>query len=160
MKKIVGEIVCEPLGTYAISELQLEDVLKVFREHCKKEVADYRAKSTRGRGEHWFNEKMKASRKLTTFLTENRICNGVPAGIKNVTKKFKLRAKAHPIPPDILRAIWKEAVAMEEAARQQFLSVVAVDRLKRLNEIVSREARPWTEYYDPVPTSTQWWVTA
>ena len=58
------------------------------------------------------------------------------------------------------RAIWKEAISMDEAARQQFLGVVAVDRLKRLNEIVSREARPWTEYYDPVPTSTEWWVTA
>jgi hypothetical protein len=109
MKKAVGEIVCEPLGSYWISELQLEDVLKTYRDHCKREVAEYHRKGVRGRSEHWFNEKMKAARKLASFLADNRLCNGLPAGIKRVTKKSKVKAKAHPIPPPVLRAIWQVA---------------------------------------------------
>src|SRR5687767_5916694 len=52
---------------------------------------------------------MKAARKLTTFLTENRLCNGLPAGIAKVTKKVKVKSKAHPIAVVILRAIWTVA---------------------------------------------------
>ena len=112
---------CEPLGTYSISELQLESVLKIYRDNCKQEVADYRSKGKRGRGEHWFNEKMKAARKLTTFLTDNRLCNGLPAGITRVTKKFKVKAKAHPIPLPVLRAIW--AVADEKFKTYMLLAL-------------------------------------
>lgn len=109
MKSVVGEVVCEPLGPYAISELQLEGVLEKYRGHCKKEVAEYQKQGKTGRSGHWFNEKMKAARKLATFLADHRLCNGIPARIKPITKKFKVKAKAHPIPLPVLRAIWKVA---------------------------------------------------
>lgn len=109
MKKVVGENLCEPLGTYSISELQLEEVLKTYRDQCRQEVADYRKKGKRGRSDHWFNEKMKTARKLATFLADCRLCNGLPAGIQRVTKKSKVKSKAHPIPLPILRAVWEVA---------------------------------------------------
>jgi tagatose 1,6-diphosphate aldolase len=42
------------------------------------------------------------------------------------------------------RAIWQEAMYIDDAKeRAHFLSTVAVDRLKRLNEIASKYAVPW-----------------
>jgi tagatose 1,6-diphosphate aldolase len=42
------------------------------------------------------------------------------------------------------RAIWQEAMHITDAReRIQYLSTVAVDRLKRLNEIASKYATPW-----------------
>lgn len=107
MVKTVGHVSCEPLGTFHISDLQLETVLETYRDKCKSEVATYQLKKARGRGEHWFNEKMKAARKLTTYLVQSRLCNGTPAAIERVTKKFKVKSKAKPIPLPVLRAYWK-----------------------------------------------------
>jgi tagatose 1,6-diphosphate aldolase len=56
------------------------------------------------------------------------------------------------------RAIWKEAVAMDDEHRRRFLNEVAVDRLNRLNDITHREARPWTDFYEPIPITSDWWV--
>jgi hypothetical protein len=109
MVKTVGKELCEPLAAYHVSELQLESILTKYRAECKKQVAEAKEARRRGRGIHWFYEKMKASRKLTTFLVGERLCNGTPAGIKICTKKFKIKSKALAIPLPILRAFWKEA---------------------------------------------------
>ena len=42
------------------------------------------------------------------------------------------------------RAIWQEAMYIDDAReRAQYLSTVAADRLKRLNEIANKYAVPW-----------------
>ncbi len=47
------------------------------------------------------------------------------------------------------RAIWKEAVVMSAAERADFLREVARPRLHQLLWIAEREARPWTDFYQP-----------
>jgi tagatose-1,6-bisphosphate aldolase len=54
------------------------------------------------------------------------------------------------------RAIWKECVVMPPAERAAFLSGKATDRVKRLNEIASAHARPWTDFYTPMASSADW----
>ena len=55
------------------------------------------------------------------------------------------------------RAIWKECVVMPPAERAAFLAGKAADRVKRLNEIASIHARPWTDFYSPMPSSPDWY---
>lgn len=57
------------------------------------------------------------------------------------------------------RAIWKEAIALDEASRAQFLTDVAIPRLKTLRDIVEQYARPWTDYYAPIPAVEGWYET-
>jgi hypothetical protein len=109
MIKTVGNEACEPIATYHVSDLQLGTILEKYRTLCKQQVAAAAEKKMRGRGVHWFNEKMKAARKLTNFLASKRLCNAIPAEIRTYTKKFKIKSKAKPIPLPILRAYWKEA---------------------------------------------------
>ena len=46
------------------------------------------------------------------------------------------------------RAIWREAIIIDDAKeRVKYLSTVAVDRLRRLNEITSKYAVPWYRRY-------------
>jgi tagatose 1,6-diphosphate aldolase len=54
------------------------------------------------------------------------------------------------------RAIWKEAVVMSPEDRQRFLATTAVERLKRITDIASRLARPWTDFYASTASSDSW----
>jgi tagatose 1,6-diphosphate aldolase len=54
------------------------------------------------------------------------------------------------------RAIWKEAVAMGDEARTEFLAGPATQRIKRLIDIARSHARPWSEFY-AIPASTEDW---
>jgi tagatose 1,6-diphosphate aldolase len=56
------------------------------------------------------------------------------------------------------RAIWKESVTMSPADRQIFLAGKAAERIDRLNAIASAAARPWTEFYSPIPAAPDWFV--
>jgi tagatose 1,6-diphosphate aldolase len=56
------------------------------------------------------------------------------------------------------RAIWKEAVDLEPAARQNFLSTISVERLGALARTCSRKAVPWTRYYPPEPAPGGWYM--
>lgn len=56
------------------------------------------------------------------------------------------------------RAIWKECVKMSPEERQQFLSVRAVERLTRLNELTLKYGRPWTDFYQPIAASEDWYI--
>ena len=47
------------------------------------------------------------------------------------------------------RAIWKEAVRMDEAARRAFLQSTGSERLRQLAALVSERARPFTYFYPP-----------
>jgi tagatose 1,6-diphosphate aldolase len=55
------------------------------------------------------------------------------------------------------RAIWKEAVSLEPAARGSFLSTVAVERLQALTALCSQKATPWTRYYPAEPVQEGWY---
>jgi tagatose-1,6-bisphosphate aldolase len=55
------------------------------------------------------------------------------------------------------RAIWKEAVSLEPAARQSFLTTIAVERLGALTTTCNRKAVPWFRYYPPEPIVTGWY---
>lgn len=57
------------------------------------------------------------------------------------------------------RAIWKEGVAMPAVERQSFIKDVAIRRLNTLSEIANKEARPWVEFYSPMPTPPEWYKT-
>lgn len=57
------------------------------------------------------------------------------------------------------RAIWKECVAMDTEARQAFLRDVAAPRLRRLRQIVEEYGKPWTDYFEPTPSSESWFET-
>lgn len=56
------------------------------------------------------------------------------------------------------RAIWKECVKMSSEERQLFLSVRAVERLTRLNDVTLKYARPWTDFYQPAPAPEDWYI--
>jgi tagatose 1,6-diphosphate aldolase len=47
------------------------------------------------------------------------------------------------------RAVWKEAVAMEPAARAAFLQTAARERLTRLTALCTALAKPWMDFYPP-----------
>lgn len=57
------------------------------------------------------------------------------------------------------RAIWKECIAMTAGHRQQFLSTTGTDRVKRLSELADRLGRPWTDYYQPIAVTEDWYTT-
>jgi len=57
------------------------------------------------------------------------------------------------------RAIWKESVTMSDDDRQQFIKTVAVDRARRLTELAAQYARPWTDFYTPIPASDTWYTS-
>ncbi len=54
------------------------------------------------------------------------------------------------------RAIWREVVTMPASERGPFLQGTVVERMKTLRTIVEREARPWTDYYEPLPAVEGW----
>ena len=43
------------------------------------------------------------------------------------------------------RSVWREAVALDGAAREEFLASVAVPRLDQLVSVAASSARPWTD---------------
>ena len=55
------------------------------------------------------------------------------------------------------RAIWKEAAAMSQLERADFLHNTARDRLRQLLDIAGSAARPWTEFYRPPQASETWY---
>lgn len=55
------------------------------------------------------------------------------------------------------RAIWKEAVGMDDAERADFLSGTATTRIQRLLEIAGDKARPWTDFYSAPESSEVWY---
>ena len=57
------------------------------------------------------------------------------------------------------RAIWKECVTMSPAQRQEFLQTTAQQRLAQLNESTHAFGRPWTDFYEPLATAADWFVT-
>ncbi len=57
------------------------------------------------------------------------------------------------------RAIWKECVAMSTDQRQQFLSTIGTDRVRRLNDLANRLGRPWTDHYQPIQITEDWYTT-
>ncbi len=56
------------------------------------------------------------------------------------------------------RAIWKECVAMTPQERQQFLTTTATERVNTLKALVEH-ARPWTDFYSPMESSADWFVS-
>ncbi len=54
------------------------------------------------------------------------------------------------------RAIWKEAITMTAADREQFLRQTGVNRLERLTVIVNDYARAWTDFYSPIAPVEEW----
>ncbi len=53
------------------------------------------------------------------------------------------------------RAVWKEAVGLQDQARRNFLATTAVERLAQLAARVRQEARPWTDFYPGIADSIQ-----
>jgi tagatose 1,6-diphosphate aldolase len=47
------------------------------------------------------------------------------------------------------RAVWKEGIPLQAGERLKWLEDVAQIRLKKLNEIAEKYARPWTDFYPP-----------
>jgi tagatose 1,6-diphosphate aldolase len=45
------------------------------------------------------------------------------------------------------RAVWAEAADLAGAARQEFLQTIAVERMKRLTEVIEAYGRAWTDFY-------------
>jgi tagatose 1,6-diphosphate aldolase len=54
------------------------------------------------------------------------------------------------------RAIWKEAVSMTAEERQRFLTTTAAERLRRLGEVATALARPWTDFYTYMVDGKDW----
>lgn len=57
------------------------------------------------------------------------------------------------------RAIWKEAVTMDDAGRAEFLRTTAAQRMQHLAEISATYARPWTQIYSMPDSSPTWYKT-
>lgn len=56
------------------------------------------------------------------------------------------------------RAVWKEAVTLDIAARNNFLRNVGCERMQRLRSLCDALARPFTEVYDAPEPSYDWYV--
>ena len=56
------------------------------------------------------------------------------------------------------RAVWKEAVTLDVAARNNFLRNVGYERMRRLRSLCDALARPLTEVYDSPELSHNWSV--
>lgn len=54
------------------------------------------------------------------------------------------------------RAVWNEAVELHGEARESFLRLTAVQRLRELAAIVAQYARPWTARISAPELSAQW----
>ncbi len=57
------------------------------------------------------------------------------------------------------RAIWKESITMSAADRADFLATTAASRMRRLIDIATSSARPWTDFYAPPDIKAEWWKT-
>ena len=57
------------------------------------------------------------------------------------------------------RAIWKECVTMSSGQRQEFLNTTAKQRLSKLSESTHAYGRPWTDFYKPLVTTEDWFVS-
>lgn len=56
------------------------------------------------------------------------------------------------------RAVWKEALEMDAASRQDFLQSVARQRLQRLNALCTALAHPWMAYYTAPKLMPDWYL--
>ncbi len=54
------------------------------------------------------------------------------------------------------RAIWKDAMALDEAAQEAFLRETAVGRLEELTSLVNEYGRPWPEFYPAQKVAKGW----
>lgn len=55
------------------------------------------------------------------------------------------------------RAVWKEAVDLQGAARQRFLDQTARDRMNRLASVCTALGRPWTDFYPAEDLPLDWY---
>jgi tagatose 1,6-diphosphate aldolase len=51
------------------------------------------------------------------------------------------------------RAVWKEAVALRDQARTDFLRSTAKERMIRLQEVILKYGRPWMDFYPDLDNS-------
>jgi tagatose 1,6-diphosphate aldolase len=56
------------------------------------------------------------------------------------------------------RAVWKEAVMMEQSVRKTFLKTVATERLARLTSLCHALAKPWIAFYSPPQLDGRWFA--
>ena len=56
------------------------------------------------------------------------------------------------------RAVWKEAVTLDTAARNNFLKSAGYERMQGLKSLCEQLGRPFTEVYDPPELSYDWYV--
>ncbi len=56
------------------------------------------------------------------------------------------------------RAVWREAPGLPESERQGFLTNVALERMRRITELVDAVATPWRDYFQPVEVSAEWFM--
>ena len=56
------------------------------------------------------------------------------------------------------RAVWKEAVTLDVAARSDFLRTVGYERMRRLRSLCETLARPFFDVYHPPSLSYDWYV--
>ena len=59
------------------------------------------------------------------------------------------------------RAVWKEAAELHGEARKEFLQDVVPQRLKRLEDVIERYAKPWANYFPYLSASLpdDWYQT-
>jgi tagatose 1,6-diphosphate aldolase len=57
------------------------------------------------------------------------------------------------------RAVWKEAVTLDTTVRNDFLSGIACDRMRRLNSLCAALARPFTQVYKSPELNHDWYGT-
>lgn len=55
------------------------------------------------------------------------------------------------------RAVWKEAVTLDSALRNDFLSGIGYERMRRLKSLCAALARPFTEVYDSPELDYDWY---
>ncbi|MCP4612156.1 MAG: tagatose 1,6-diphosphate aldolase [Planctomycetes bacterium] len=56
------------------------------------------------------------------------------------------------------RAVWKEAVTLDVAARNNFLKSAGYERMQGLKSLCEQLGRPFTEVYNPPELSYDWYV--
>lgn len=57
------------------------------------------------------------------------------------------------------RAVWKEAVELQGAKREEFLAGTGARRMAEVTKICTDKARPWTAVYQAEPVDENWYKT-
>jgi tagatose 1,6-diphosphate aldolase len=94
-----------------------------------------------------FNQWVVASQEITAASSVPWILLSAAVDFETYLQQVVIACQSGASGIAVGRAVWQEAVTMDDAARNEFLRSTARARLERLEALCRALARPWSEYY-------------